>query len=317
MTQKISTANFRSVFKVMDKEALHWFPGHMGKGLKQMQNKLKSVDCIIEVHDSRVPISGRNIEFKHTLGGIKPHILVLNKVDLIQKKYMDKVRCKLKDECENILFTNCKDEKCKGLSELLPLAQHLIVNSDRFNRSGVEDFNVMIIGIPNVGKSSLVNALRAKYLRKGHASPVGAVPGITRSVLTKIKISEDPLFYMLDTPGILAPNVQDVEAGLKLSLCATLQDHLVGETVIADYLLYHLNKYGHFKYVKYFKLDEPSDDILVVLTEICKKQKKQIRMKNSNNEYIMRPDFHLGAKIMLKAFRNGELGHIVLDEDFL
>lgn len=317
MAQKINTSNFRSVFKVLDKEALHWFPGHMGKGLKQMQNKLRSVDCIFEVHDARVPISGRNDEFQHTIGGIKPHILILNKVDLIQRKYVDRIKANLNDKYENIIFTNCKNEKCRGLNELLPLAEQLIMNSDRFNRVGEENFNVMIIGIPNVGKSSLVNALRVKYLGKGHATPVGASPGITKSVLTKIKISEEPLFYMLDTPGILAPNVQNIEAGLKLSLCATLQDHLVGETVIADYLLFHLNKYEHFKYVKYFQLDKPHDDILVVLAEICKRYKMMIKMKNSLNQYIFRPDFHLAAKIMLKAFRTGELGHIVLDEGLL
>lgn len=317
MAQKISVYDFRSVFKVVNKEALHWFPGHMGKGLKQMQTKLKSVDCIIEVHDSRVPISGRNKEFNQTIGGIKPHILVLNKIDLIQRKYQDKIRDKLRNEYENILFTNCKNINCQGLNGLIPLAQNLINDSDRFNRTGLDDFNIMIIGIPNVGKSSLVNALRVKYLKKGHATPVGACPGITKSVLTKIKISDDPLFYMLDTPGILTPNVQDLEAGLKLSVCATLQDHLVGETVIADYLLYHLNKYQHFKYVKHFKLDEPSDDILVVLTQICKSQKKMLRMKNFRNEYILRPDFNLAAKIMLKAFRKGDLGQIVLDEDLL
>ncbi|KAL3288974.1 hypothetical protein HHI36_003417 [Cryptolaemus montrouzieri] len=315
--QKISSSSFRSVFKIVDKEALHWFPGHMGKGLKQMQQKLRSVDCVIEVHDSRVPLSGRNIDFKYTIAGIKPHILVLNKVDLIQRKYIEKIETKLKNEYENIIFTNCKDQKCKGISELLSTAQHLINNSNRYNRSDANDFNIMIIGVPNVGKSSLVNALRVKHLHKGHASPVGAAPGITRSVLNKIKISEDPLFYMLDTPGILTPTVQDTEAGLKLSLCATLQDHLVGETVMADYLLYHLNKYEHFKYVSYFKLQNPTDDILIVLSQICRDRKKMLRIRNFENEYILKPDFDLAAKIMLTSFRNGDLGRIVLDEGLL
>ncbi|KAK9892682.1 hypothetical protein WA026_021535 [Henosepilachna vigintioctopunctata] len=315
--EKLSTLNFRSVFKVIDKEALQWFPGHMNKGFKQMQQKLRSVDCIVEVHDARVPISGRNNNFKCTISGIKPHILVLNKVDLIQRKYTDRIKSKLKGEYENILFTNCKDEKCKGVSGLLPLAKTLISQSDRFNRNDLEDFNIMIIGIPNVGKSSLINALRVKYLKKGHATPVGAVPGITRSVLTKIRICEDPLFYMLDTPGILTPHVGDAETGLKLALCATLQDHLVGPTVLADFLLYRLNKYEHFKYVKYFNLDQPTDDILFLLTQICKDRKKMIKMKNLQNEYILRPDFNVASHLMLRSFRNGDLGNIMLDEELL
>ena len=83
MAQKIAKDSFRSVFKSIDKDVLHWFPGHMNKGLKQMQQKLRLIDCVIEVHDARIPISGRNADFKFTISGVKPHILVLNKFDLI------------------------------------------------------------------------------------------------------------------------------------------------------------------------------------------------------------------------------------------
>ncbi|KAJ8977962.1 hypothetical protein NQ317_008154 [Molorchus minor] len=317
MTSKVVEESFRSSFKVIDKDLLRWFPGHMGRGLKQMQQKLRSVDCIIEVHDARIPISGRNTDFQYTVSGIKPHILVLNKMDLISRKFINPVKDVLRKQYKNIIFTNCKNQKCDGVRRIFPLAQELINKSDRYNRANEADYNIMIIGVPNVGKSSLVNALRVKHLGKGNASHVGAAPGITRSVLNKIKMCENPLFYMLDTPGILAPNVGNIEAGLKLALCATIEDHLVGEKIITDYLLYWLNKHQHFEYVSYFKLEKPNDNILEVLSHISKMYNKTLKIRDHLNQYVIKPDLDLAAKIMLRAFRDGSLGKIMLDEDVL
>ncbi|XP_060535688.1 mitochondrial GTPase 1 [Cylas formicarius] len=317
MASKISEGTFRSAFKAVDKELLRWFPGHMGKGLKQMQQKLRSVDCVIEVHDARIPISGRNSDFKYTISGVKPHILVLNKVDMIDRSYKNKIIKKLDPENPNIVFTNCKDPRCPGVRKLFPLAQDLINNSNRYNRTNEEDFNIMIIGVPNVGKSSLINALRIKFLGKGKASQVGAAPGITKSVLHKIKMSENPLIYMLDTPGILTPTIADIETGLKLALCATIQDHLVGETIIADYLLYWCNHHKHFKYVDHFNLVKPCDNILEVLVHISKLYNKMIKVRNPMNEYELKPHLQVASVIFLKAFRDGKLGKFVLDEDLL
>lgn len=317
MAGKIATETFRSTFKIIDKDIVRWFPGHMGRGLKQMQQKLRSVDCIIEVHDARIPLSGRNTDFKYTISGIKPHILVLNKIDLIESKFIDRITNFLRNDYEHIVFTNCKNQKCQGVKKIFPLAQELINKSNRYNRSNEEDYNIMIIGVPNVGKSSLVNALRIKHLKKGKASHVGAAPGITKSVLHKIKMCENPLFYMLDTPGILTPNIKNVESGLKLALCATIQDHLVGEQIVADYLLYWLNRQQHFEYINYFKLDNPTDNILQLLTHISKLNGKTLKIKDHLNQYVIKPDLDIAAKYVLKAFRNGDLGKILLDEDLL
>lgn len=317
MATKVNTETFRTSFKTLSSDLWRWFPGHMGKGLKSMQTKLKSVDCIIEVHDARIPLSGRNSDFKYTISGIKPHILVLNKLDLIESSHKRKIKKSLQNDYENIIFTNCKNQKCKGVQEIFPLAQDLINNSNRYNRATLEDYQIMIIGIPNVGKSSLVNALRIRHLGKGNATPVGAAPGITRSVMNKIKMSEDPLFYMVDTPGILSPKVTSTETGLKLALCATLHDHLIGERIIVDYLLYWLNKQQNFNYVDIFQMEKPTDNILEVLEHICTVFKKTIRIRDYANNYVIKPDFDLAAKMMLKMFRNGSLGKIMLDEDLI
>lgn len=151
MASKFDAAayNFRKKFPHINKDLLRWFPGHMNKGLKQMQRKLKSVDCVIEVHDARIPFSGRNPIFTNTLTGAKPHILVLNKVDLTIKSLIPRVKDQLKAEqnIENVVYTNSKDQGCRGLKTLRPLMvdlikgnilfffNHLIFNILKFVRS--------------------------------------------------------------------------------------------------------------------------------------------------------------------------------------
>lgn len=305
----------RKSFQIITKDVIHWFPGHMGKGLKQMQQKLKTIDCIIEVHDARIPLSGRNPEFKYTVSGLKPHILVLNKKDLTDSQSHRKIADQIKrDEgIDHVVFTNCKDQQCSGVKSLVPLATDLISNSNRFQRSQEADHTLMIIGVPNVGKSSLINILRNRHLRKKSATAVGAVAGITRSVLTKIKISADPLIFLLDTPGILAPRVRDTETGMKLALCSCLQDHLVGPDLIADYLLYWLNQNQRFDYVKHLGLDSPTDNILEVLISCAKLLNKYKKIKNYDGQMLLKPDFESSAHHFLKLFRSGELGQINLD----
>lgn len=335
---------FRKAFQAIDKEKMTWFPGHMGKGLKQMQQKLKQVDCVIEVHDCRIPFSGRNEDFKHSVSGVKPHILVLNKKDLVDRRLHSKILGKVKEgdgpEKDNVLLTNCKNQKCDGVRKVIPTAIDLIRNSDRFNRSDEKEHSIMIIGVPNigkksffalsefvvsqspikfapVGKSSLINILRNRHLNKKGASAVGGVAGITRSVLTRIKISEEPLIYLLDTPGILMPNIKNVHYAMKLALCSCFQDHLVGEDNIADYLLYWLNKQKNFKYVEEMGLENPSDNISEVLVKGATKYGKTIKYKNYDNTIVLKPDLTAAAKHMLQLFRTGELGKVCLDVDLI
>ncbi|XP_059048279.1 mitochondrial GTPase 1 [Achroia grisella] len=321
MAQRFDPAlyNFRKKMPYVSKDLLRWFPGHMNKGLKQMQRKLNSVDCVIEVHDARIPFTGRNPIFTNTLTGAKPHILVLNKKDLTIKSLIPKIRDQLKAEqnINNVVFTNSKDQLCRGLKTLRPLLVDLIKSSNRYNRSEELDYNVMIIGVPNVGKSSLINMLRSKNMSVKHTLPVGAVAGVTRSLMTKMRINNNPTIFMLDTPGILEPSVTDVEMGLKLALCASLQDHLVGEEIIADYMLYWLNKHSKFKYVDFMALEEPCDDINKVLLAGAIKFNRLRKVRDFDGRVRDVPDLLEVARTFIKAFRTGELGNILLDIDLL
>lgn len=310
---------FRQSFKKVPKDVLTWFPGHMNKGLRQMQQKLKTVDLVIEVHDARIPFSGRNQELKNTVTNVKPHILVLNKKDLIDPRLFGPITKQIREdeEIEHVLFTNCKDHQCQGVRRIMPLAKKLIVESERYNRAGVKEFCMMIIGVPNVGKSSIINVLRNRHLKKTGASQVGGVAGITRSVLNRIKIAEEPKTYLIDTPGILMPSIKDTNAGLKLALCACSQDHLVGDILIADYLLYRLNLIENFDYVELMGLHNPTDDIDEVLIAGAKKLETYQKVKTISNEYKLRLNLEVAAKHFLKHFRTGSLGKIFLDNELL
>lgn len=309
---------YRTTFNYPTKNLLQWFPGHMGKGLKQVNKHLRSIDCIVEVHDARIPLSGRNKHFRDNLGVLKPHILVLNKIDLADLSHEKEIlNALLKEGTNNVLFTNCRSNDFSSLKKIVPMATDLILKSDRYQRSDSEEYSIMITGVPNVGKSSIINALRHTYLKKSKAAPVGAIAGVTRSVTSKIKVSEIPLIYVLDTPGILEPTISDMDAALKLALCSSMQDHLVGSTIIADYLLFWLNKHNHFSYVEYMGVKEPMDNISELLLLCAVNLNKNIKLRSTEGGYIIRPNTEFAANHFIKGFRTGVFGKVMLDKELI
>uniref|UniRef100_A0A8C9CCE0 Mitochondrial GTPase 1 n=1 Tax=Phocoena sinus TaxID=42100 RepID=A0A8C9CCE0_PHOSS len=260
-------AAWRESFPLDGRDVARWFPGHMAKGLKKMQSSLKLVDCIIEVHDARIPLSGRNPLFQETLG-LKPHLLVLNKMDLADMKEQQKIIQHLEGEgLKNVIFTNCvKDENIK---QIIPKVTELVGSSYRYHRG---------------------------------------------------EVCERPLMFLLDTPGVLAPRIQSVETGLKLALCGTVLDHLVGEETLADYLLYTLNKRQLLGYVQHYGLGEACDDIASVLKRVAVKLRKTQKVKvltGTGDVNVVQPNYPAAARDFLRAFRSGVLGPVMLDRDLL
>ncbi|KFP07223.1 Mitochondrial ribosome-associated GTPase 1, partial [Calypte anna] len=261
-----------------------------------------------------IPLSGRNPMLREVLG-IRPHILVFNKMDLADPHRQPAILGHLKQQgCSHVVFTDCQRDV--NVKKIVPLVAKLVENSPRYQRSENSEYNILVIGVPNVGKSSLINSLRRLHLKKGKATPVGGEPGVTKAVLTKIQVCEKPLMYIVDTPGVLPPKLGDVETGMKLALCGAIHDHLVGQDVMADYLLYTLNKQQQFGYVQRYGLAEACDDIGQVLRSLALAQRQVQKVKlltGTGNVNVTVPNYTSAAHKFLRDFRTGLLGRVTLD----
>lgn len=312
----LSSFCLREQYEPPPVETLRWFPGHMRTGWHQMEAKLRAVDAVVEVHDARVPFSGRNDKLALALAA-RPRILVLNKADLISGQHRNKIVRRLRGG-PPLLFTECHNPADPGIRSLVKRLVALISGQERAIRADPRQHNCMIVGVPNVGKSSLINALRGFHLRRASATAVGARAGVTRSVLTKIKVCERPLIYVRDTPGVLDPRLSPPEAALRLALCAALQDHLVGPRHLADYLLYWMNRRHNFSYVQHMCVSAPTDDVGALLASSAVSRGRYKRVRDvATGGVVQRPDDHEAALHMVKGFRTGVFGKLLLDEDVI
>lgn len=166
----------------------------------------------------------------------------------------------------------------------------------------------MIAGMPNIGKSSLINALRNVSLGKKKSLKTGDQPGVTRKIATSIKIAEGAEgkqgIYLIDTPGVFVPYVPDAERMLKLALCGNVKDTIIPPTTIADYLLFHFNLQDPKLYEQY--CPTPTNDIFVLLEAVAKKTG---RLKKGGS-----PDFEGTSLWLIHRWRHGYIGKFVLDQ---
>uniref|UniRef100_A0A8B9J1S3 Mitochondrial ribosome associated GTPase 1 n=1 Tax=Amazona collaria TaxID=241587 RepID=A0A8B9J1S3_9PSIT len=264
------------------------------------------------LNNAHIPLSGRNPILQEVLG-IRPHILVLNKMDLADPSRQP-VSTGGGLRCSHVVFTDCKHDV--NVKKIVPLVAKLVDNSPRYHRAESTEYSILVIGVPNVGKSSLINSLRRLHLKKGKATPVGGDPGVTKAVLTRIQVCEKPLMYLVDTPGVLAPKLGDVETGMKLAVCGAIHDHLVGEDIMADYLLYALNRQQQFRYVQRYGLAEACDDIGLVLKHVALAQGRTQKVKvltGTGNVNMVMLNYPAAAYEFLRDFRAGRLGRVTLD----
>ncbi|NWX01630.1 MTG1 GTPase, partial [Caloenas nicobarica] len=310
----------RERFDFGGRDVASWFPGHMAKGLRQMRASLRRADCL----GAHIPLSGRNPMLQEALG-IRPHVLVLNKMDLADPRRQPVSAgaglagwlgpaggCR---QVPAMPLCHSDTPLCVSL-QIVPLVARLVGDSPRYHRAESTEYSILVIGVPNVGKSSLINSLRRLHLKKGKATAVGGEPGVTKAVLTRIQVCEKPLMYLVDTPGVLPPRLGDLETGMKLALCGAIRDHLVGEDIMADYLLYALNKQQQFGYVQRYGLAEACDDIQAVLRRVALAQGRTQRVKvltGTGDVNVTMLNYPAAAYEFLRDFRAGRLGRVTLD----
>ncbi|VDD86593.1 unnamed protein product [Enterobius vermicularis] len=312
---------FRTTFEVpRNLDLRKWFPMHMAVQWKKMEGKLRSVDLIIEVHDARLPITGRNTETFSSLFAVRPHVLVMNKMDLIDLKIYKKPieAYYAKNGVKDLVWTNCKQRLKGPIHELQSKLADLLTNTPRFNRTVKTEFQVMVIGIPNVGKSSLINTMRNANLgMKASAVAEGARPGVTVRVQNRVKILNKPPIYVLDTPGLLSPRLNDIEETMKLALCNLIKEGAAPTHYIADYLLYWLNKTGDFSYVKNLGLEKPYDSIKDLVVAACQAQNWKRTVVFPGKGVLERWDFDRAEESFVEMFRKGRVSDQCLDKDLL
>ncbi|CAH8291214.1 unnamed protein product [Schistosoma haematobium] len=284
--------------RYIGQQAVQWFPGHMRKGMDVIHSKMPLVDVIIEVHDARIPFSGRPEIFqKFELN--RPTILLMNKIDLAEpisdrqahtNRIVEESRIIKRGPLE-VYYTQLNaPEKQKGiLKRLMSSLPHLATTSGHPANSVI---TVMVLGIPNSGKSTLINVLRSiGQGGPGGAARVGRTAGQTRSVGHPIilyrgnssRISDDTddsvmgltdyKIQVFDTPGILEPRARTLSERLSLCVCGAVDYSSLQPEVLVDYLLFWLNRRQRTEYVSLFDLPGPTTDVNELLISVCFKNK--------------------------------------------
>lgn len=274
-----------------------WYPGHMSKAKRAMQEDLKLINVIIELVDARVPLSSKNPDIDPMANG-KSRIILLNKCDLADaavtaqwKKYYEK-------KGFFVALVNSKQGKgVKQVNEVIQSACKEKIERDR--RRGIlnRPIRAMIVGIPNVGKSTFINSFAGKACTK-----TGNKPGVTKG---KQWIRLNKNVELLDTPGILWPKFEDQTVGLRLAFIGSIRDELSNQYELCLLLMKYLQEHYPEAVPKAYQIE--ADDSEVVLLERVAKRRGCLK---AGGEY----DLDKAANYVIDDFRNGRLGAISLEQ---
>lgn len=276
---------------------VHWFPGHMVKATREIIERLKVIDVIIEIVDSRAPISSKN-PFLEDVTNSKKRLLVFSKKDLTDNNKINMFEKYYQDRNYDTILANLNDKK--DILEIIKKVQFLGKDrQEKYLKRGMkpQPLRVMIIGIPNVGKSTLINKLTRK-----NAASVQNTPGHTRAQQW-VRINEN--FELLDTPGILPPHYEDKTYSLHLALIGSIKENILPIEDLYDYLIEFLLKEYPSSLNKRYGVDETLS-IHEITNEIAKRRGLLLK----GNEY----DEEKTKKLVLKEFKEGIITPVIIDK---
>lgn len=286
------------MFFCYNKTMINWFPGHMNKTLKQMQQDSKICDCFIYILDSRCPKSCINPEFVKVIGN-KPIIFVLNKSDLVQNSDLDKFK----------KYFNQQGYNCISLNATISGSSKIIINTiksvfkDRLEKNKEKNvyfiIRAMILGIPNSGKSTIVNNLCGKA-----RATTGNRAGVTRN---KQWVKLDNYIEVMDTPGVLLPNFENEEYAYNLAITGAVKDEILNLYDIASALIDRLKKLNLIDVLNSkYGVDINNSTLNIEIIKAIGKKRGCI-LKGGDI------DFDRTAKLLLTDFRAAKLGKICLE----
>ena len=278
-----------------------WYPGHMTKVKRMMQEDIKLIDLVIELVDARIPMSSRNPDIDD-LGKNKARLILLNKSDLAEDKQNDAWATYFKEKGYSVVKVNSK--KGGGIKSIQGVIQEACKEKiERDRKRGIlnRPVRAMVVGIPNVGKSTFINALAGKACAK-----TGNKPGVTKG---KQWIRLNKNVELLDTPGILWPKFEDQTVGLRLAFIGSIKDEILNTEELAAEMIQFMKKYYRGVLAEKYAIIE-SDDPYQCLADIAKSRHCLLR----GNEL----DMAKAAILLVDDFRSGRLGRITLEfpEDY-
>ena len=281
-----------------EKVTVQWFPGHMAKTRRIIKENLKLVDGVCEIVDARVPESGRNPELDKLIEH-KPRIVLLNKADLADENATARKIKELKQKGVVALAVDCRSGR--GLDKFPAAVREALSEKIRQNEErGMQGkaLRVMVVGIPNTGKSSFINRMAGKYRAK-----VADRPGVT-TVSQWFAIGSG--IELLDTPGVLWPKFEDPEVGLKLAFTGSVKDEILDTEEIAVHLLKVMQKNYPDRLAERYKISDFEDLEAYELLELIARKRGMLISKGEADT--------LRASVMiLDEYRGGKLGRITLE----
>ena len=280
-----------------DKMNIQWYPGHMTKTRRQMEADLKLVDAVCEIVDARIPMSSRNPDIDSIFGS-KPRIIILNRMDLADPKATKEWAAYFKGLGYAVVITDCKSRR--GIGDFTPAVRTVL--AEKIARNAAKGMNkpvkVMVVGIPNVGKSTLINQISGRKGAKAENRP-----GVTRG---KQWVTVDQGLLLLDTPGILWPKFEDPEVGMMLAYTGAVKDGIMDLEELASRLMELLWQRYPEKIKERYSIDCPVETPGWELLEMAGRNRGYLMARAEVNTERM-------SKVLLDEFRSGKLGKFTLE----
>lgn len=278
-------------------QQIQWYPGHMAKTRRLIEENLKLIDVVVEIVDARIPFSGRNPSFDDMLKN-KPRLIIMNKYDLADKAVTDKWIAYYKNIGIGVIPVSCSTGF--GINRLAPAARELI--RDKTERAAAKGMTrtvkLMMVGIPNVGKSTLINRLVGKASAK-----TGDRPGVTKGKQW-LRIKGD--LELLDTPGILPPKFDDKRVAENLAVTGAIRDEIINIELLSHTLLEYLrDNYSELLSARYKLNDISQLPGYEILEQIGRKRGFIV----SGGEI----DTERAANTVIDELRSGRIGEITLE----
>lgn len=273
-----------------------WYPGHMTKAKRMMQENIKLIDLVIELVDARIPVSSRNPDIDE-LGKNKARLVLLNKADLAEDKQNEAWAGYFRDK--GFLVVKVNSKKGSGVKSIQGVIQEACKEKiERDRKRGIlnRPVRAMVVGIPNVGKSTFINSLAGKASAK-----TGNKPGVTKG---KQWIRLNKQVELLDTPGILWPKFEDQAVGLKLAYIGSIKDELLNMEELSLNLIEFLRRRYQGVLAEKYHVDEENEDYQCLIQIAAD---RHCLLKGGE------PDLLKASGLLLDDFRNGRLGRITLE----